>query len=109
MAIRSTRMFRARDLRRRSARQVVLAALVLVAVTAGSLAHIHRHRGDASTTSHCTACMLHTVVSDPAPAIVVPSPPLAPRQERVVIAVRPVDTTHCPLSLAPKTSPPVVA
>lgn len=103
-------MFRARDLRRRSTRQVVLAALVLLTVTAGSLAHIHKVRpGAASTTSHCTACMLHTVVSDPAPAIVVPAPPLAPQQAPVGIVVQPVDTTDCTLSLAPKTSPPVVA
>lgn len=103
-------MFRARDLRHYSVRQIVLAALVLLAVTAGSLAHAHRvHPGEASSTDHCTACMLHTVVSDPAPAIVVPSPPLAPRQEQVVVAVQPLDTTDCPLSLAPKTSPPAVA
>jgi hypothetical protein len=93
----------------RTVRQVVLAALVLVALLVAALAHEHRARADGPVSAdRCTACMLHNV-SVHAPAIVLPARPPACPEVQLAPPVVPSLPSLRTLDLAPKTSPPVAA
>jgi hypothetical protein len=93
---------------RQPIRQVIVAALVLVTLLVGSLAHNHLAAQSRGSSDSCTACLLHHTQT-PDPVVALPERVPAPPVVAITPSVLPIPPVRPALDVAPKTSPPLAS